>query len=82
MFRGYAGLLRFRPDDGLRVLVRGNVSLYPRVAIYSCTFPRWSRGTRGTAARAHQLKAVLAAEGLFAAERNDRCHFSRVALAW
>src|SRR5713226_3783093 len=28
MFRGYAGLLRFRPEDGLEVVIKGRVSLY------------------------------------------------------
>src|SRR5262245_21510788 len=28
MFRGYARLLRFRPEDGLEVIVRGRISLY------------------------------------------------------
>jgi len=70
MFRGYAGLLRFRPDDGLEVLVRGNVSLYPArgdLQLYVSSMEPRGLGEQQLAL--DQLKAVLAAEGLFAAER-------------
>ncbi len=70
MFRGYAGLLRFRPDDGLEVLVRGNVSLYPArgdLQLYVSSMEPRGLGEQQLAL--DQLKAMLAAEGLFAAER-------------
>ncbi len=70
MFRGYAGLLRFRPEDGLAVLVRGNVSLYPArgdLQLYVSTMEPRGLGEQQLALE--QLKAMLAAEGLFAAER-------------
>jgi exodeoxyribonuclease VII large subunit len=70
MFRGYAGLLRFRPDDGLEVLVRGNVSLYPArgdLQLYVSTMEPRGLGEQQLAL--DQLKATLAAEGLFATER-------------
>jgi exodeoxyribonuclease VII large subunit len=70
MFRGYAGLLRFRPEDGLEVLVRGNVSLYPArgdLQLYVSTME--PRGVGEQQLALEQLKAALAAEGLFAAER-------------
>jgi exodeoxyribonuclease VII large subunit len=70
MFRGYAGLLRFRPEDGLEVLVRGNVSLYPArgdLQLYVSTME--PRGVGEQQLALEQLKAALAAEGLFAVER-------------
>jgi exodeoxyribonuclease VII large subunit len=70
MFRGYAGLLRFRPEDGLEVIVRGKVSLYPArgdLQLYATTME--PRGLGGQQLALEQLKAALAAEGLFAPER-------------
>jgi len=70
MFRGYAGLLRFRPEDGLEVLVRGSVSLYSArgdLQLYASTME--PRGVGEQQLALEQLKAVLAAEGLFAPER-------------
>lgn len=70
MFRGYAGLLRFRPEDGLEVLIRGNVSVYPArgdLQLYASTME--PRGVGEQQLALEQLKAALAAEGLFAPER-------------
>lgn len=70
MFRGYAGLLRFRPEDGLEVLIRGNVSVYPArgdLQLYASTME--PRGVGEQQLALEQLKAALAAEGLFALER-------------
>jgi len=70
MFRGYAGLLRFRPEDGLEVSVRGKVSLYTArgdLQLYASTME--PRGLGAQQLALEQLKAALAAEGLFAAER-------------
>jgi len=70
MFRGYAGLLRFRPEDGLEVLVRGSVSLYAArgdLQLYASTME--PRGVGEQQLALEQLKEALAAEGLFAPER-------------
>jgi len=70
MFRSYAGLLRFRPEDGLEVIVRGRVSIYPArgdLQLYATIMEPRGVGTQQLALE--QLKAVLAAEGLFADER-------------
>jgi exodeoxyribonuclease VII large subunit len=70
MFRGYAGLLRFRPEDGLEVLVRGKISLYTArgdLQLYAVMMEPRGLGEQQLALE--QLKAVLAAEGLFAPER-------------
>jgi exodeoxyribonuclease VII large subunit len=70
MFRGYAGLLRFRPEDGLEVLVRGKVSLYTArgdLQLYATMMEPRGLGEQQLALE--QLKTALAAEGLFAPER-------------
>ena len=70
MFRSYAGLLRFRPEDGLEVIIRGRVSIYPArgdLQLYATIMEPRGVGTQQLALE--QLKAMLAAEGLFAAER-------------
>ncbi len=70
MFRGYARLLRFRPEDGLEVLIKGRVSLYSArgdLQVYAASME--PRGVGGQQLALEQLKAKLAAEGLFAPER-------------
>ncbi|MGH7964095.1 MAG: exodeoxyribonuclease VII large subunit [Candidatus Binatia bacterium] len=70
MFRGYAGLLRFRPEDGLAVIVKGKISLYTArgdLQLYAAVMEPRGRGAQQLALE--QLKAALAAEGLFAPER-------------
>lgn len=70
MFRGYAGLLRFRPEDGLEVIVRGKVSFYTArgdLQLYAAVMEPRGLGVQQLALE--QLKAALAAEGLFAPER-------------
>ncbi len=70
MFRGYAGLLRFRPEDGLEVVIKGRVSLYTTrgdLQLYATLME--PRGLGAQQLALEQLKAALAAEGLFAPER-------------
>lgn len=70
MFRGYAGLLRFRPEDGLEVVIKGRVSLYSArgdLQLYATMME--PRGLGAQQLALEQLKAALAAEGLFAPER-------------
>ena len=70
MFRGYARLLRFRPEDGLEVLIKGRVSLYAArgdLQVYAASME--PRGLGGQQLALEQLKAKLAVEGLFAPER-------------
>ena len=70
MFRSYAGSLRFRPEDGLEVIVRGRVSVYSaRGDLQLYTTIMEPRGVGAQQLALEQLKAVLATEGLFAAER-------------
>ena len=70
MFRGYAGLLRFRPEDGLDVVIKGKISLYAArgdLQLYASLME--PRGLGAQQLALEQLKAALAAEGLFALER-------------
>src|SRR2546426_1508664 len=76
MFRGYAGLLRFRPEDGLEVVIKGRISLYTArgdLQLYATTME--PRGLGAQQLALEQLKAALAAEGLFAPERKRSLPF-------
>ena len=70
LFRPQARLLRFRPENGLKVLVAGRVSLYPQRGELQLVVETMEPAGIG---RLHvafgQLKANLEAEGLFAPER-------------
>jgi exodeoxyribonuclease VII large subunit len=66
LFRRQAGLLRFRPADGLAVLVRGRVSLYEsRGQLQLIAETMEPRGAGALQLAFEQLKARLLAEGLF-----------------
>ena len=70
MFRGQARLLRFQPEDGLDVIIGGRIGVYSArgdMQLYSSTME--PRGVGAQQLAFEQLKATLAAEGLFAAER-------------
>ncbi len=66
MFRNRAMLLRFRPADGARVLARVRVSLYEARGEFQLIVEHLEEAGEGALLRAfEQLKARLAAEGLF-----------------
>jgi exodeoxyribonuclease VII large subunit len=70
LFRRQAMLLRFRPEDGLHVLVRGRVSVYEQrgqLQLIAETLEPVGAGSLQLAFE--QLKERLKAEGLFDAER-------------
>ena len=70
MFRSSARLLRFRPADGLQVLVRGRVTVYEdRGELQISAEYIEPKGAGSLQLAFEQLKAKLEAEGLFAAER-------------
>ncbi|MFH1570198.1 MAG: exodeoxyribonuclease VII large subunit [Gemmatimonadota bacterium] len=70
MFRFYAQHLRFDPQPGMKVLVYGNVSVYERGGRYQFYIYRMQPSGVGELAVAlEQLKARLAEEGLFDADR-------------
>src|SRR5579871_2427316 len=70
MFRSAARLLRFRPADGMQVVVRGRVTIYEdRGELQVAAEYVEPKGAGGLQVAFEQLKAKLEAEGLFAAER-------------
>ena len=73
LFRRQAMLLRFRPEDGLHVLVRGKVSVYEQrgqMQLVAETMEPVGAGSLQLAFE--QLKERLAAEGLFDASRKRK----------
>jgi exodeoxyribonuclease VII large subunit len=70
LFRRQASLLRFRPEDGLHVLVRGKVSVYEQRGQMQFIAEFMEPVGAGSLQIAfEQLKARLQAEGLFDSER-------------
>ncbi len=73
MFRSSARLLRFRPADGLQVVVRGRVTVYEdRGELQISAEYIEPKGAGSLQLAFEQLKAKLEAEGLFAAEGKRR----------
>ncbi|MEQ1757049.1 MAG: exodeoxyribonuclease VII large subunit [Vicinamibacterales bacterium] len=70
MFRSALRYLKFKPQDGLRVVARGRVSLYDPKGEYQlvCEYLE-PEGLGARQLAFEQLKARLAREGLFAPER-------------
>ena len=70
LFRRQAQLLRFRPQDGLAVLVRGRISVYEsRGQLQLIAETMEPRGAGALQLAFEQLKRRLADEGLFDADR-------------
>lgn len=66
MFRSSASRLRFRPENGMKVIARGRVSVFPRDGAYQLYCNELSPDGIGDLYVAfEQLKAKLMAEGLF-----------------
>lgn len=69
MFKGNAIHLRFRPQNGMQVVVMGRVSVFPRDGIYQLYVTAMMPDGVGDLHMAfEQLKDKLQAEGLFALE--------------
>ena len=66
MFKGNAMRLRFRPDNGVKVIAMGKISVYPRDGAYQlyCTAMAMD-GIGDLYAAFEQLKQKLEAQGLF-----------------
>ncbi len=66
MFKGNAVKLRFRPENGMKVIALGRISVYPRDGAYQlyCTGMTVD-GIGDLHAAFEQLKAKLSAQGLF-----------------
>lgn len=72
MFRMSNQRLRFSPEDGMRVLVRGHITVYERDGTYQLLVEDMQPHGAGALAVAYeQLRKRLEAEGLFRAERKQ-----------
>jgi len=70
LFKGNARFVRFRPQDGLAVLVRGNLEVYEARGEYQLIVEVLEpRGAGALQLAFEQLKKKLGAEGLFEAGR-------------
>ena len=68
MFRSAASGVPFMPQNGLKVIVSGHVSLYEKTGVYQIYADQMTPLGKGSLALAfEQLKAKLSAEGLFEA---------------
>ncbi|MBE6601287.1 MAG: exodeoxyribonuclease VII large subunit [Ruminococcaceae bacterium] len=66
MFRSYASRLAFRPEDGMRVIAHGRVSVYEATGQYQLYIDSMQPdGVGALALQYEQLKRKLEAEGLF-----------------
>lgn len=66
MFRGQAAKLRFRPENGMKVIACGRVSVFPRDGAYQLYCDALTpEGAGDLAVAFEQLKEKLFAEGLF-----------------
>lgn len=66
MFKGNALRLRFRPENGMKVIAMGKISVYPRDGAYQLYVSAMAMdGIGDLHAAFEQLKAKLASQGLF-----------------
>ncbi|MBE6947079.1 MAG: exodeoxyribonuclease VII large subunit [Ruminococcaceae bacterium] len=66
MFKGNAVRLRFRPDNGMKVIAMGKISVFPRDGAYQLYCSSMAMdGVGDLYAAFEQLKAQLAEQGLF-----------------
>lgn len=69
MFKSSAQRLRFRPENGMKVIAMGRITVYPRDGAFQLYCSAMSMdGIGDLYAAFEQLKAKLAAQGLFAPE--------------
>lgn len=70
IWRGAASALPFQPQDGIEVIATGKLTIYPGRSKYQIVIERMELAGEGALmALFEKLKAKLAGEGLFAAER-------------
>ncbi|CCG37083.1 exodeoxyribonuclease VII, large subunit [Xanthomonas citri pv. mangiferaeindicae LMG 941] len=83
MFKPKSTWLKFQPREGLRVLARGRLTLYEARGDYQLVLDHMEEAGEGALRRAFdELRARLAAEGLFDAERKQAlpAHVRRLAV--
>lgn len=83
MFRGYNSKLKFRPEDGMEVIIRGRVSVYEPRGSYQILCDYMEPVGAGALQKAfEQLKLKLKTEGLFDVSRKKAIppHPSRIAI--
>ncbi|UZK15393.1 exodeoxyribonuclease VII large subunit [Xanthomonas oryzae] len=83
MFKPKSTWLKFQPREGLRVLARGRLTLYEARGDYQLVLDHMEEAGEGALRRAFDaLRARLAAEGLFDAERKQSlpAHVQRLAV--
>lgn len=72
MFRGFNSRLKFKPTDGMEVIVRGRISVYEPRGSYQILCETMEPVGAGALQKAfEQLKQKLKLEGLFDAERKN-----------
>jgi exodeoxyribonuclease VII large subunit len=75
-WKGVYGKLKFKPEDGLEVICTGRITTYPGRSQYQLVIEQMEpAGVGALMAMLEKLKAKLAAEGLFAAERKKPLPF-------
>ena len=73
MFKSQALRLRFRPENGMKVIAIGKITVYPRDGAFQLYCGSMAMdGIGDLYAAFEQLKAKLAAQGLFAPEHKKR----------
>lgn len=83
MFKPKSTWLKFQPREGLRVLARGRLTLYEARGDYQLVLDHMEEAGEGALRRAfEELRARLAAEGVFDAERKQPlpAHVRRLAV--
>lgn len=76
MFKGYAQYIKFKPADGMKVVINGQVSSYERDGVYQIYCKSMSPEGLGDLYLAYeQLKAKLEKEGLFDVSKKKNIPF-------
>ena len=83
LWRSQARLLRFRPENGMQIIVRGRVTVYDeRGELQLQAEFLEPKGAGALQLAFEQLKAKLAAEGLFDARARNRYRLCPDGLGW
>ncbi|SFS11513.1 exodeoxyribonuclease VII large subunit [Sphingomonas jatrophae] len=76
IWKGQAGAMRFRPEDGVEVIATGRLTTYPGRSKYQIVIDRMElAGAGALMALLDQRRRALAAEGLFDADRKRALPF-------